>query len=313
MPGLLREGFSRAWRYQRVLWFIFSINFLLSHFGAGATTHKLDGVTDHSLHAQRLSNIFDVGSFSELSSDPEVKLFEVAGVSISFSLVFFVIVLFLTGGILEAYRSGRRLTTREFFEACGSYFWRWVRLFLLMSIVLIPPLSLAYVVGDQSGDMMLNSAEEKTAFWILLAGMGVLVLLMMCIRLWFDMAQVRAVVEEETGMWRNARRAFKITFGNFRSLFWMYFRISILGWLVFAIGLYVWAKMPPAHFRWTILILEITVLWGFWIRLWQRACEMIWYQRRVLASIAAPAPIPLTPPPNPLLTIAPPPPAETPL
>ncbi len=181
-----------------------------------------------------------------------------------------------------------------------------------MAIVLIPPLSLAYVVGDQSGDMMLNAAQEKTAFWILLAGLGVAGFLMMCIRLWFDMAQVRAVVEEETGMWRNAGRAFKITFGNFRSLFWMYFRISILGWLVFAIGLYVWAKMPPAHFRWTILILEITVLWGFWIRLWQRACEMTWYQRRVLASIAAPAPIPLAPPPNPLLTIIPPPPADTP-
>ena len=49
----------------------------------------------------------------------------------------------------------------------------------------------------------------------------------MCIRLWFDMAQVRAVVEEETGMWRNAGRAFKLTFSNFGSLFWMYLRISI--------------------------------------------------------------------------------------
>jgi len=311
--GLLREGLSRAWHYQRVLWFIFFINFLLAHFGAGATTHKLDGVTDHSLQAQHLSNIFDVGTFSELSSDPGVKLFEVAGVSISFSLVFFVIMLFLTGGILEAYRSGRRLTTREFFEACGSYFWRWVRLCILMIILLVVPLYLAGTLWGRATDMMLNSAQEKTAFWILLAGMGVLGLLMMCIRLWFDIAQVRAVVDEETGMWRNAGRAFKLTFGNFGSLFWMYLRISFLGWLVFAIGLYVWAKMPPARFGWTILILEITVLWGFWIRLWQRACEMIWYQRRVLASIAAPAPVPLTPPPNPLLTIAPPPPAETPL
>jgi hypothetical protein len=312
-PGLLTEGFSRAWHYQRVLWFIFFINFLLAHFGAGATTHKLDWMTDHSLYAQRLSDIFDVGSFSELSSDSEAKLFEVAGVSISFSLVFFVIVLFLTGGILEAYRSGRRLTTREFFEACGSYFWRWVRLCILMMILLVPLLYLAGTVWGRATEMMLNSAQEKTAFWILLAGMGVLGLLMMCIRLWFDLAQVRAVVEEETGMWRNVGRAFKITFGNFGALFWMYLRISILGWLVFALGLYIWAKMPPARFAWTILILEITVLWGFWIRLWQRACGMIWYQRRVLASIAAPAPIPLTPPPNPLLTIAPPPPAETPL
>jgi hypothetical protein len=225
----------------------------------------------------------------------------------SYSMVFFVIMLFLTGGILEAYRSGRKLTTREFFEACGSYFWRWVRLFILMAIVLIPPLSLAYVVSDRSGEMMLNAAQEKLAFWMLLAGFGVAGFLLMCIRLWFDMAQVRAVVEEETGMWRNAGRAFKITFSNFRTLFGMYFFISLLGWLVFALGLYVWAKMPPARYGWTILILEIAILWGFWIRLWQRACEMIWYQRRVLASIAAPAPIPVRPPPNPLLTIAPPP------
>ena len=142
-PGLLREGFSRAWRYQRVLWFIFFINLALSHFAAGPIIHKLDGVTDHSLHAQRLSNMFDVGSFSALSSDPEVKLFEVAGASFSSGIVFFFVVLFLTGGILEAYRSGRKLTTREFFEACGSYFWRWVRLLIMMAIILIPVVTLA--------------------------------------------------------------------------------------------------------------------------------------------------------------------------
>jgi hypothetical protein len=311
-PGLLREGFNRAWHYQRVLWFIFFINLLLGHFGAGAITHKLE-VTEHTLHAQRLVGMFDVGTFSELVSNPEVNLFQVAGVPISFSLVFFAIVFFLTGGILEAYRSGRKLTTREFFEACGSYFWRWVRLFILMVFVLAPVLMLVPFIRDKSISLMDNATQEKMGFWLLVAGMIVIGLLLMCIRLWFDMAQVRAVVEEETGMWRDAGRAFRLTFTNFRSLFWMYLRISILGWLVFAVGLYVWAKMPPARFGWTILILEITVLWGFWIRLWQRACEMIWYQRRLLASIAAPAPIPLAPTPNPLLTIAPPPPAETPL
>jgi hypothetical protein len=310
-PGLLREGFGRAWHYQRVLWFIFFISFVLSHFSTAPVTHKLDWSTGHSLHAQRLTNIFDYGSFSALSSDPEVKLFEVAGVSMSYSIVFLVIMLFLTGGILEAYRSGRRLTTREFFEACGSYFWRWVRLLILMAIVILPPLILVWVVWDKSASLMLNAAQEKTGFWILILGTGVAGLLMMCIRLWFDMAQVRAVVEEETGMWHNAGRAFKMTFSNFGSLFWMYLRISILGWLVLAAGLYVWAKMPPAHYRWTFLILEITVLWGFWIRLWQRACEMIWYQRRVLASIAAPAPIPFAPPSTPLLRISTPPPASS--
>lgn len=303
--GLLHEGFRRAWHYQRVLWFIFFINLALSHFAAGPIIHKLDGVTDHSLHARRLSNMFDVSSFSALSSNPEVKLFEVAGASISSGIVFFFIVLFLTGGILEAYRSGRTLTAREFFEACGCYFWRWVRLFILMGIVLIPVFMLGSFVSKETGTLLDDAAHEKTGYWFFVAGMGVAGLLAMFARLWFDMAQVRAVVEEETGMWRNAGRAFRVTIDNFFSLFWMYLQISVLGWLVFAAGLYIWTKMPPARFGWTIFFLEIVVLCGFGVRLWQRACEMIWYQRKFLASLAAPVQIP--PAPSPLLTIAPPP------
>ncbi len=304
--GLLSEGFSRVWHYQRVLWFIFVINLLLSHFSTAPVTHKLDGVTDHSLHAtQRLVETFDLGSFSALSSNPEVNLFEVMGGSLAFSLVFFGIVFFMTGGILEAYRSRRRLTTREFFEACGSYFWRFVRLFLLMMLLVVPIVIAASIGAGKAGSLMSNAIQEKTGFWIMLTGAGVAGLLLMCIRLWFDMAQVRAVVEEETGMVRDARRAFKLTFGNFGPLFWMYVRISAIGWLVLAAGLYAWAKMPPARFLWTLLILEAVVVCGFGIRFWQRACAMTWYQRHYLAPILAPPPEPVSPPPQ-LLTIAPP-------
>jgi hypothetical protein len=304
---LLREGFSRMWHYQRVLWFIFFINLVLGHFGAGATRHKLE-ITEHSLQSRRLTDVFDYGTFSALSSNPEVKLFEVAGVSMSFSIVFFFIIIFLTGGTLEAYRSSRKLTTREFFEACGSYFWRWIRLLVLMVIVVLPAFFLAKVLFDKPLQMMQSAAQEKTAFWVVAGGMVVIGLYLMCVRLWFDMAQVRTVVEEETGMWRNAGRAFKLTFSNFGSLCWMYLRISAVGWLTLAAGLYIWAKMPPARSQWTFAILEVVVIVGFATRLWQRACEMAWYQRRFLAPVTAPPPVPAAPPPSPLLTIAPPPP-----
>ena len=82
-------------------------------------------------------------------------------------------------------------------------------------------------------------------------------------------------------------------------------------WLVFAASLYIWAKMPPARYTWTWLVLELAILFGFAARLWQRACEMIWYQRRYLATLAVPVQAPVLPVPNPLLTIAPPPGEET--
>jgi len=305
-PGLLREGFRRVWHYQRVLWFIFFFNVLLAHFGS-PLTHKLEGVTDRSLEAQRLVGMFDLGTFSALASNPEVKLFNsVGGVSVSFSLVFFGIVFFLTGGILEAYRADRKLTTREFFEACGSYFWRFVRLLVLMGMVLVPVVIAATVAFGMISLSALDASEERTFFWIFVGATAAIVVVMMSIRLWFDLAQVRAVVEEDYRMFYNARDAFHLTFRNFGTLFWMYFRISALGWIVLAAGLYVWAKMPPARFGWTLLILEFVIVFGFGARLWQRACEMVWYQRQVLARVTAfPSAPPSPPAPDPLLTIAP--------
>jgi len=303
--GLLSEGFRRVWRYQRVAWWMFFVSLVLALLGAVPGAERMHEVADHSLRSQRLVETFDVGDFSALASNPEVNLFATHGASLHFAIVFFVFVLFLTGGILEAYRADRKLTTREFFEACGSYFWRWVRLLILMGIVLIPVCMLGSFVWKESGTLLDDAAHEKTGYAFFVAGMGVVGLLAMFVRLWFDMAQVRAAVEEETAMWSNTLRAFRLTIDNFSTLFWMYLRISLLGWFVFAAGLYVWAKMPPARFEWTIFFLEIVVLCGFGMRLWQRACEMIWYQRKFLIPAIAHGPV-VPPPPSPLLTIAPP-------
>lgn len=300
--GVLQAGFRRVWHYQRVLWWIFIINLAFALFGSMPALTKLENI-GHSAQSQRLTDMFDYGSFSELISNPEVHPFAAQGGSLHFAFVFFFFMLFLTGGILEAYRADRKLTTREFFEACGAYFWRWFRLLIFMLIVMIPILMLASAVSKSFSSLAADSPNEKLPYQVFFVGMLVVGFLLMCMRLWFDMAQVRAVVEEEYGMWRNAGRAFKLTFGNFGSLFWLYFRISFLWWLIFALGFWIWTKMPPGKFEWTILFLELVVLFGFGTRLWQRASEMVWYQRRFLA--ATPVPVPVTPPPDPILAIAP--------
>jgi hypothetical protein len=278
---------------------------VLALLGAVPGAERMHEVADHSLRSQRLVDSFDIGDFSALASNPEMNLFATHGASLHFAIVFFVFALFLTGGILEAYRADRKLTTREFFEACGSYFWRWVRLLILMGIVLIPVCMLGSFVWKESGTLLDDALHEKTGYAFFVAGMGVVGLLAMFVRLWFDMAQVRAVVEEESAMWSNALRALTLAIDNFSVLLWMYLRISFLGWFVFGAGLYIWAKMPPARFEWTIFFLEIVVLCGFGVRLWQRACEMIWYQRTFLIPAIAQAPV-VSPTPSPLLTIAPP-------
>jgi hypothetical protein len=305
--GLLCEGFFRLKNYKRVLWWMFIVNLGLSMLGAFPAAISVRMATDHSLHARRLVDSFDLGAFSALASDPEVHLFSTTGnslyfigafsadasscevnlysttaCSLHFALLFMLFSLFLTGGVLEAYRTNRKLATREFFEACGSYFWRWIRLLLMMTIVLVPIVLLGMALLKHTATLLKDSPNEKAAFWFFLAGAGLIGFLLICVRLWFDIAQVRAVVEEDSRMLRNLQHAFMLTFGNFPTLFWMYLRLVVFGWIAFGLGLWTWARRPAAGFEWTILLLELVVLWGFAMRLWQRACEMVWYQRRVL-------------------------------
>ena len=295
--GIIAEGARRVWKYQRLVWWFFLVNFLLAWVAGVPLKARLTKVTAHSLNAERLINGFDRSAFLELADNPDAaydaRLPE-SGVAV---FVYFIFVLFLTGGVLEAYAADRKLTIGEFFQTCGIFFWRWFRLLLLMLIVLVPIVALSHALFRWSGRLMLNSINEKTGYW---TGLGVFLLttfVMMVVRLWFDMAQVRTVVDDERGMLRIAVRSLKFTFANFGSLFWLYFRISILAGLGLAIGLWLWTRIPGQRSGLSFVILEIVLLWWIGTRLWQRASETVWYLRRAVPEIAGaqPEPIEATP------------------
>jgi hypothetical protein len=288
--GILGEGAKRVWRYQRVLWWCFLINIALAWVAGVPLRARLSDVTAHSLNADRLINGFDYSAYSELTSNPDLaygaRLPE-SGVAV---LVYFVFALFMTGGILEAYAADRKLTIGEFFQACGIFFWRWFRLLLVMLIVLVPIVAVSHALFHWSGRLMLNSVNEKTGYW---TGLGVFLLttfVMMVVRLWFDLAQVRTVADDERGMLRMAVRSLKFTFVNFGSLFWLYFRISILAWLGLAVGLWLWTRIPGQRSGLSFLILEVVLLWWIGTRLWQRASEMVWYLRRAVPEVGVAQP-----------------------
>ena len=63
------------------------------------------------------------------------------------------------------------------------------------------------------------------------------------------------------------------------TLFRVYLCISGVAWVTLAVGLFVWAKLPPTATPVTFLLLEFIILMQLLTRLWQRASTVIWYQR----------------------------------
>jgi hypothetical protein len=288
--AILSQGARRVWRYQRALWWFFAVNFILAVFGTAPMATRLGQVADHSLYSQRLYQTFDIAAFLELAGNPDVALWSKFPGSLLFSLIFFVFALFLTGGILETYRADRKLTTAEFFQACGAFFWRWVRLLIFMLILMVPIGIVASAITKWSGTLSSDAPQEKLGFWVDVIGVLFVLFLMMAVRLWFDMAQVLAVAEDEHAMRRTLVRAFRLTFSNFGSLFWLYFRITFLAWLALAVGVWIWLKIPASHVGLSFLLFEIVLLWWVGTRLWQRASETVWYERQSEAFVETPFP-----------------------
>jgi len=228
--GPLTAAWRLVWQTQRVLWWIYAVNLVLGFLSATAFALKLRSVLDHSLGAQRLYQSFDLAYLAELAANPDVQLASRPASALGFAAIFFIFMLFATGGILDTYVRNRALVPGEFFQACGAFFWRFVRLLLWFTLFLAPLGLLVRGIPRWSRHLSDHFALEQLGFAGQIVGFGFVLLILFLLRLWFDMAQVRAVIEDERRMACNLGRAFWLTFVNFAELIWMYLRPSLLAW-----------------------------------------------------------------------------------
>ena len=302
--GLVAAGASLVWRRQRVLWWMYAVNLVLGLLGAAGAHSQLEKLLKFSLAGEGLTKGFDFGMFLELVARPEANLMRSAGSSFLFACLFPLFMIFATGGILAVYREDRRFTAGDFFAASGAFFWRFVRLALFSLVpfgILFGMLAGVNRASDYLGD---RTTSAQMGFYILLVGGIAVILLILFVRLWFDIAQVRAVVQNEPKMWANLWKALGIAWRQVATLFRVYLCISGVAWVTLAAGLWLWAKLPPKATPVTFLLLQFIILMQLLTRLWQRASTVTWYQRHA-AAVPADAVDFTTPPPAELEEAAP--------
>jgi hypothetical protein len=292
-PKVFWAGAGIVWRRQRVLWLIFFVSLSLSFLGSRGLTARVAPALDHSTDATpRLYHHFDLSAIAELTEQPEEPLIIYNQTFLLFPVLFAIFMLFITGGILTAFDRDDRMTTGEFFEASGGHFWRFVRLLIYFAIVCIPILILTSLANGIYSHIDDFSVSPFLAFYFFIGAAIVIIFLAMCVRLWFDMAQVIAVVDDEKRMHKALRQAADIFWHNFGSLFWLYLRIAVVGCVWFGLGLYWWMiRLHPESTRRAFILAQAMIL--FWIatRLWQRASETAWYKQYSASSESARTPI----------------------
>ena len=109
---------------------------------------------------------------------------------------------FLAGGVLDRLARRRRLGSAAFFAACGTYFFRFLRLAVVAGLAywLLFDLVHEWLLEDLYEAATRNVTVERTGFFIRIAGYALFGALVLPVNLLLDYAKIRAVVEDRRSM-----------------------------------------------------------------------------------------------------------------
>jgi hypothetical protein len=323
--GLLSSGLSRVGHNKRYIIWFYLLNVALAWFGAGAFNNQVHEIVDHSLHADRLVSGFDLGVLIEMFARPEFgPTIASTAPAMHFAFFFFLLTALFLPGVLQGYAATYRLPREDFFRACGRNLWRIIRLLLVAGIVfLIVGLAL---FGIRAA--LLKKAAESTyellPFYVSMASLCVIFLVMSALRIWFDLAQTDVVLSDQRAVRRSIGAGFRHTWRNLGRLLASYAAITIVAAIILLAGLFVWMKfVPPANLLGAIFVSQLTLLLLFIPRFWQRGVAVTYYLQNMVQPVVAVesftavtvvAPVVNEPAPAPVIPSVPPetPPPETP-
>ncbi|MGA8438703.1 MAG: hypothetical protein WB762_09775 [Candidatus Sulfotelmatobacter sp.] len=298
--GLLSSGWSRVTRNKRYIFWFYVLNVLLAWFGAGAFNSQVHQILDHSLHADRLVNGFDLGVLIEMFSRPEFgPTTAAAAPAMHFALLFLIAAALFLPGVLQGYASTYRLPREDFFRACGRNLWRFIRLMIVAGVVLGAVAAALFGLHGVLERKAAESTNELLLPEVRLAGLAVIFLVMTALRIWFDLAQTDLVLSDQRAVRKSIASGFRHTCRNLGRLLGSYVVTTIAAAIILVAGLWVWMKfVPPANLVGAVVVSQLTLLFLLIPRFWQRGVVVSYYLHNMLEPIVMQpfTPVPVSPP-----------------
>jgi len=284
MANLLSSGLGKVTHNKRYIVWFWLLNLTLAEFGSAAFRRNAHAILDHTLYAQGLVKGFDAGVFGELLFKPEFgSMASMTAPALYFAFLFFLATALFLPGILSGYASTYRLPREEFFRACGRNLWRFIRILIIAGIVMGIVAGLLFAANDAIGKKADESTNEKLSFQLQLIGLAVIFLIMTTLRIWFDLAEVDTVLNDQPAVRKSIVPAFRHTFRSLARLLTSYVIVTIVAAIFLVGGLAIWMKfVAPDNVLGAFVIAQITLFLLLIPRFWQRGIAVSYWQQRML-------------------------------
>jgi len=296
--GLMSSGFGMVARNKRYLVWFWLLNLTLAELGTSAFRTATHALLDHSFAAARLVRGFDLATLLELFARPEFGPMQAKSTpAFDFAFLFFLATALFLPGVFLGYASESRLPRDDFFRACGRNLWRFIRLLIVSGIILSIFAGTLFALQVALAKKADQSTSELLPFRVNLISLGVIFLIMTAVRIWFDLAEVDTVLNDQRAVRKSIWAGLKHMLRSLPRLLLSYVITTLVAAIVLVAGLWIWLKsVPPASVLGAFLVGQILLFLLLIPRFWQRGVAVSYWQQEMAppAVVVAP-PIPVEP------------------
>ena len=307
--GLLGSGLRMVLHNKRYIVWFYVLNLFLGFFGTAAFVNQVGTILDHSLQSERLLHGFSLAVLIEVFSRPEFGPTAASRAPAMFFAVLFTAAtaLFLPG-VFQGYASSYRLPREDFFRACGRNLWRFFRLMIVAGIVMGIAAGVLFGINGALVKKAGDSTNELLPFEVQVTGLVIIFLVMITLRIAFDLSEVDIVLSDQRAVRKAVRTGFRHTFRHLGRLLASYVVAALVAALVLVGGLWMWMKLVRPESVWgAFAIGQLTLLLLLIPRFWQRGLAVSYWQRQMMLPVVTVQPIephPIDPQPVPITVVS---------
>ena len=275
-----------------IVWF-YVLNIFLGLFGTVVFLNQVGSILDHSLQSDRLLHGFSLGTLIEMFSRPEFgPTVASRAPAMFFALLFLVATAMFLPGVLQGYASTYRLPRDDFFRTCGRNLWRFIRLMMVAGIVMGIAASALFGLHGVLERKAAESTNELLLPEVRIVGLFLIFLVMATLRIWFDLAEVDIVLNDQRAVGKSIAAGFRHTFRGLGRLLGSYLVATIGAAFVLSVGLFLWMKsVAPESVVGALVISQLTLLLLLIPRFWQRGVAVSYWQQHMMIPVVPAEPI----------------------
>jgi hypothetical protein len=291
--SLLSAGARILGRNKRYVIGFYLLNLTLASFAAAAFRSQAHAIVDHSLYADKLLHGFHIVVLIEMLARPEFGPLRASTMpAFYFSFLFVLATVLFLPGVLLGYASDHRIPRYEFYRVSGHNIWRMVRLFLFYAVIAGSVSGILFAGQGALTKAASQTSNERLPFFTQLLGLGVILVVVTAIRIWFDLAQTEVVLWDQSRVRKSIASSYRSMKHQRTRLLGSYGCIAVLTIIVLLVGLWVWIKIVPAASVWGAFMMgQVILLLVLAARFWQRACAVAFHLERASQTAAEPLPL----------------------